>query len=158
MLKRQIKNIIFVYIILIVLTNNCAHAAHIYPEKVYQHYWCQKVCGVVEYRLPQGQRVDCLTKTHAIEFDFANKVYEGIGQAIYYSVATGLKPGIVLIIEEEKDKKYLEILKMVSKNKSIDYWIITPSELQRKQANCNKFNLFGTQNKLTRLSFFNLSL
>ncbi len=158
MLKRQIKNIIFVYIILIVLTNNCAHAAHIYPEKVYQNYWCQKVCGVVEYRLPQGQRVDCLTKTHAIEFDFANKVYEGIGQAIYYSVATGLKPGIVLIIEEEKDKKYLEILKMVSKNKSIDYWIITSSELQRKQANCNKFNLFGTQNKLTRLSFFNLSL
>lgn len=128
----KIKKIILYFpLLFIILTNIQVDAAHIYQEKVYQNYWCQKVCGTLEYRLPQGQRVDCLTKTHAIEFDFANKVYEGIGQAIYYSVATGLKPGVVLIIEdEEKEKKYLDILKMVSKCQGIDFWIIKPEDIR----------------------------
>lgn len=114
-----------------IFNSDYAYSAHIYQEKIYQNYWCQNVCGIIEYRLPQGQRVDCLTKTHAIEFDFANKVYEGIGQAMYYSVATGLKPGVVLIIENvEKDQKYLEILKVVSKYKGIDFWIIKPEDIR----------------------------
>ena len=128
----RLKNsIIYFPLLFIILTNIQVDAAHIYQEKIYQNYWCQKVCGTLEYRLPQGQRVDCLTKTHAIEFDFANKVYEGIGQAIYYSVATGLKPGVVLIIEdEEKEKKYLDILKMVSKCQGIDFWIIKTEDIR----------------------------
>ena len=50
---------------------------------------------------------------------------------MYYSVATGLKPGVVLIIENvEKDQKYLEILKVVSKYKGIDFWIIKPEDIR----------------------------
>lgn len=42
---------------------------------------------------------------YAIEFDFSRgtKVYECIGQALYYGLVTGRKPGAVLIIEEEKE-------------------------------------------------------
>ena len=127
----QAKSVILIFIFFLIFNSDYAYSAHIYQEKIYQNYWCQNVCGIIEYRLPQGQRVDCLTKTHAIEFDFANKVYEGIGQAMYYSVATGLKPGVVLIIENvEKDQKYLEILKVVSKYKGIDFWIIKPEDIR----------------------------
>lgn len=128
----KLKNkILYFPLLFILLTNIQVEAARINQEKIYQNYWCKKVCGITEYRLPQGQRVDCLTKSHAIEFDFANKVYEGIGQAIYYSVATGLKPGIVLIVEnDKKDEKYLEILKVVSKYQGIDFWIIKPEDIK----------------------------
>lgn len=128
----RLKNkILYFPLLFFILTNIQVEAARIHQEKIYQNYWCQKVCGISEYRLPQGQRVDCLTKSHAIEFDFANKVYEGIGQAIYYSVATGLKPGVVLIVEnDKKDEKYLEILKIVSKYQGIDFWIIKPEDIK----------------------------
>lgn len=130
-LNKIIIKLLYFPLLFLLLTNLPVYSERIHPEKVYQNYWCQKVCGISEYRLPQGQRVDCLTKSHAIEFDFANKVYEGIGQAIYYSVATGLKPGIVLIVEnDKKDEKYLEILKTVSKYKGIDFWIIKPEDIR----------------------------
>ena len=49
-------------------------------EADYQKEWCQHRGGLVEYRLKDKTRVDCLTLTHAIEFDFANKWAESIGQ------------------------------------------------------------------------------
>jgi hypothetical protein len=56
-------------------------------------------------------RCDCLTTTHAIEFDFADKWYEAVGQSLYYSYMSGEKPGIVLILENPTDAKYLTRLK-----------------------------------------------
>jgi hypothetical protein len=56
--------------------------------------------------LPGGTRCDCLTDTHAIEFDFGNKWAEALGQSSYYSLQTGRKPGIVLILENMKDRRY----------------------------------------------------
>jgi hypothetical protein len=53
--------------------------------------------------LPDGTRCDCLTDTHAIEFDFGNKWAEAIGQSAYYALQTGKKndpvPFSVLIID-----------------------------------------------------------
>lgn len=56
--------------------------------------------------MPDGTRCDCLTETHAVEFDFGEKWSEAIGQSLYYSLQTGKKAGIVLIIETIKDRKY----------------------------------------------------
>jgi len=56
----------------------------------------------MEVVLPDRTRCDCLTETHAIEFDFGKKGAEAIGQAFQ----TGKRPGIVLILEEEKDRKH----------------------------------------------------
>lgn len=52
------------------------NAKHLYLEKDYQAYWCNANNGVMEYKLPDYTRVDCLTNSHAIEFDFAPKVYK----------------------------------------------------------------------------------
>ena len=56
--------------------------------------------------LPDGTRCDCLTDTHAIEFDFGSKWTEAIGQSAYYALQTSKKAGIVLILETIKDRKY----------------------------------------------------
>ena len=60
----------------------------------------------VEVTLPDGTRCDCLTDTHAIEFDFGDGWAEAIGQSAYYSLQTKKKPGVVLILETTKDRKY----------------------------------------------------
>lgn len=75
------------------------------PEAYYQAAWCNER-GVTEYRLDDGARVDCLTKTHAVEVDFARKWAEAIGQALYYAAATDKKPGILLIVGKD-DTRYL---------------------------------------------------
>ncbi len=105
-------------------------AAHSYLEKEYQNHWCQINSGVTEHILPDSTRVDCLTKDYAIEFDFASKWAESIGQALYYSHCTGKKAGVVLILENpQKDQKYLDRLNAVAKTYGITVWTIKPSDL-----------------------------
>jgi len=83
-----------------------AWAKHLHPEKWYQEKWCGENNGTVEVVLPDKTRCDCLTATHAIEFDFGKKWAEAIGQSLYYSLQTGKKAGIVLILEKPEDYKY----------------------------------------------------
>ena len=83
-----------------------AQAGHLHPEKYYQEKWCRAHGGQAEVTMPDHTRCDCLTETHAIEFDFGNKWAEAIGQSLHYSFQTGKKPGIVLIVEDIKDQKY----------------------------------------------------
>ena len=75
-------------------------------EKWYQERWCRKQGEQVEVVLPDKTRCDCVTDTHAIEFDFGNNWTEAIGQSSYYSIQTNKKAGIVLILENMKDRKY----------------------------------------------------
>ena len=94
-------------------------------ERDYQAEWC-KGKGVTEYVLPDRTRVNCLTDTHAIEFDWASKWAEAIGQSLYYSFVTNKKAGIVIILKSEKDKRHLRKLYSVIEhnNLDIDVWII----------------------------------
>jgi hypothetical protein len=41
-----------------------------HPEKWYQERWCREQGGQIEVVLPDKTRCDCVTDTHAIEFDF----------------------------------------------------------------------------------------
>ena len=59
----------------------------LHNESQYQSKWCSEVLGVKEYRLNDKTRVDCLTKTHAIEFDFANNT-----KVLDSAFITALKP------------------------------------------------------------------
>ena len=70
-------------------------------------------------------RVDCLTKDYAIEFDFGSKWAESIGQALYYSIQTGKKPGIVLILEKESDIKYWVRLNTVIEHSDLNIKTLT---------------------------------
>ena len=83
-----------------------AFGGRVKPEKWYQARWCEANGGKAEVVLPDRTRCDCLTTTHAIEFDFGNKWTEAVGQSLYYAIQTGKRAGIVLIIEHEKDRKY----------------------------------------------------
>ena len=51
-----------------------------HPEKWYQKKWCEGV----EVVLPDGTRCDCVTDTHAIEFDFGNNWAGAIIMSIPY--------------------------------------------------------------------------
>jgi len=101
------------------------------PEKVYQAAWCASAGGIAEVVLPDRTRVDCLTATHAIEVDFAAKWAESIGQALYYAQATGRAPGILLIMEEQGDRRFLERLLKVTERLGVAVWTATPEELGR---------------------------
>ncbi|UCD31997.1 MAG: hypothetical protein JSV38_14735 [Desulfobacterales bacterium] len=77
-----------------------------HPEKWYQEKWCREQRGQVEVVLHDKTRCDCVTDTHAIEFDFGSNWAEAIGQSSYYALQTGKRAGIVLMLVNLKDRKY----------------------------------------------------
>lgn len=74
-------------------------------EKDYVNKYCT---GIKEYTLPDKTRIDCLTDEYAIEFDFAKKWAESIGQSLYYAKKTGKKPAVAIITSGEQDMKYIK--------------------------------------------------
>ena len=80
-----------------------------YKEADYVNAYCK---GITEYRLPDKTRVDCLTDEYAIEFDWAKKWAESIGQAKYYAKMTGKKPAVAIILKSKKDKRYIKRIQM----------------------------------------------
>ncbi|MBS4759135.1 MAG: hypothetical protein KHX03_00350 [Clostridium sp.] len=114
-------------------------ASHQYLEKEYQNQWCKANKGLTEVTLPDSVRVDCVTDEYAIEFDFAYKWAESIGQSLYYSHCTGKKAGVVLIMEKpQKDMKYFERLNAVAKKYNIKVWTMTPCDMIDKKKTCEK--------------------
>lgn len=124
---------IFISFLIIFCSSPCVFSAgaHKYYEKEYQNVWCSENNGILEVILPDKARVDCVTSTHAIEFDFAQKWSESIGQALYYAAVLNKKAGVVLIMENgEKDIKYLERLKKVAELYNITVWTMNSADLE----------------------------
>lgn len=108
-------------ILILLLIAMPVEAKRIYLEKVYQTQWCNQHNGKMEYRLNDKARVDCVTDTLAVEFDFANKWAECVGQALYYGRQTKKQPACVLIMENgEKDLKYLYRLRRAAYKKGVN--------------------------------------
>ena len=86
-------------------------------EEYYSKKFCNEMSGQNEYVLEDLSRVDCLTDTHAYEVDWADgmKIYESIGQALYYSSQTGKLPGILLLIRKENSEKHIRKVREVIK-------------------------------------------
>lgn len=85
-------------------------------EANYVNAYCK---GQVEYRLPDKTRVDCLTDEYAIEFDWAKKWAESIGQSLYYAEMTGKKPAVAIIVKSPSDEKYIKRIEAVGKGITI---------------------------------------
>ena len=113
------KRILFLTIL---LTLTKCYAGRLYNETYYQNLWCNEQKGITEYKLSDYTRVDCLTETHAVEFDFAKKWAEAVGQSIHYGMMTDKTPAIVLIIEQSKDFIYYERLKPICAKLGIELW------------------------------------
>lgn len=109
-------------LICLILTISPAWAKRLHPEAEYQRVWCEKHKGTMEYVIKtknQGSgRVDCLTDTLAVEVDFANKWHQCLGQALDYAAHTRKTPACVLIIEKEKDWKYVRRLRYTIQKKA----------------------------------------
>lgn len=90
---------------------------HKYKEADYVNAYCN---GKIEHVLPHSNtRVDCLTDTYAIEFDYAPKWEEAIGQALYYAKVTDRKPAVAVIMKSWLDEKYVNRIIEVDKNITI---------------------------------------
>lgn len=77
-------------------------------EAYYVSQWCRDDFGKTEFPLWDNTRVDCLTKDYAIEFDFAHKWAESVGQSLYYAKMTGKKPAVAIIMSDLSDYKYVK--------------------------------------------------
>lgn len=121
---------IFLIILLLCLFPQNSTAAHFYKEAEYQKSWCEGNNGVMEYKNPDNTRTDCVTDKYAIEFDFAPKWAEMIGQSLYYGIMTGKKPGAVIIVENPKrDVSYLKRAQVLAKKYKVKLWTIGPEDI-----------------------------
>ena len=92
-------------------------------EKDYVNQYCK---GITEYTLPDKTRIDCLTDEYAIEFDYAKKWAESVGQSLYYAKKTGKKPAVAIILSKESDKKYIQRIQDIDKGITV-FEIYTPN-------------------------------
>lgn len=130
---KTVKFYIFLFLILF-LTVSPVSGKRLYHEAVYQKKWCMVHQGIPEYKLPDAARVDCLTTDLAVEFDFADKWAECVGQAIYYGKMTNRQGACVLIMENgEKDIKYLKRLRRAAYRKGVNVRTFTlkPSYVEK---------------------------
>ncbi|MBW7957207.1 MAG: hypothetical protein H3C68_04870 [Deltaproteobacteria bacterium] len=118
------------FLALLLITPSALLAGERHPERDYQSYWCGLAGGTAEFVLPDRARVDCLTDEHAVEVDFAPKWAEAIGQSLYYAAVTGKKPGILLIMRDEGDTRYLERLFRASAGLGITVWTASSVDMK----------------------------
>ena len=104
-------------LLLLILSISSFSSYAIENEAYYSEKFCNEMSGQSEYVLKDLSRVDCLTDTHAFEVDWAEgmKVYEAIGQSLYYSSETGKLPGILLLIRKENSEKHIRKIREVIK-------------------------------------------
>ena len=118
------------------------HVHHQHNEESYQQAWCSTHNGIMEYENSDFTRVDCLTKKHAVEFDFANKWHESIGQALHYATMTGKKAKVVLILDDPITQMiYFKRIKKIGKKYKFDVEYVTNDILQLdKDGRCKNPN------------------
>jgi len=77
-------------------------------EMDYVNDIAKKIGGEKEVVLWDKTRCDLLTNDYAYEVDYAPKWAEAIGQAQWYSIVTGKKPGVILILDNlEDDRRHI---------------------------------------------------
>ena len=126
--KSEIK--IFLALIVIVLgyffanntelTDSFKPVSYVQNTEMKEKNYVQKYCkGKIEYVLSDKTRVDCLTEEYAIEYDWAHKWAESIGQSLYYAHMTGLKPAVAIILKRPEDEKYIKRIQLADERITI---------------------------------------
>ena len=117
------SNNLFLIIILLIISIN-GHATE--TEKYYSDKFCDEISGHSDYSLNDKSRIDCMTETHAFEVDWADgmKVYEAIGQSLYYASQTDKVPGILLLIRKDNFEKHIRKIKEVIRYFNLDIELI----------------------------------
>lgn len=111
----------WVFIFIAIFITGVAHAKHKMLEREYVSQYCD---GRPEFVLPDRTRIDCLTDKYAIKFDFASKWAQALGQSLHYARMTGRNPAIYLILESEKDSRFIDILAPLCNMYGINLFLI----------------------------------
>jgi len=123
----RVSGVAIVFVILLLLLSGCSEKKH--NEKYYQAKLCNELGGVMEQRLLDRTRVDCLTDEYAIEVDFSKKWAEAVGQSLYYAIMTEKKPAVGFIVGEgKKEKRRLKRLERLADKYHIKVFIIKRGE------------------------------
>jgi len=103
----DIKDLIFCFLLLIAVffISHQASAARFMLESEYVNETCP--VESVEIKNSDNTRTDCLNDVFSIEYDFADKWAECVGQAKHYARLNGNLSACVLIIENYSDCKYV---------------------------------------------------
>jgi hypothetical protein len=111
---------------LLILCFAFAFPAKAESEKAFVQTWAAANKGKVNVRLADGTRCAVVTATHAVDFAFAAKWQDAVGQALYHASQLNKHPGIVLIMADAKDAVYRQRLDATISvfNLPIDVWEI----------------------------------
>lgn len=83
-----------------------------------------KYRAITEAMMPDGSRCDLLSDEYATEVDWVGKWRESIGQATLYSIWTGKKPAVLLLVKDaEKDKIDLLRCRLVCERLQIEMFV-----------------------------------
>jgi len=92
-------------------------------ESYYQHEFAVAMNGRTEVRLMDGTRADIVTDKYAIEVDFGAKWAEAIGQSLSYAIHLDKKAGVLLVIKDDSEIRFLERLMKVAVEHDIQVWV-----------------------------------
>lgn len=95
MVKNMLAQFVFGSFSAFAITQALAVDTSNWRESDYQLALCDGMR--TEVRLGNYGRVDCVSETHVIEVEWADKFKEGVGQALTYSTSTALIPGLILV-------------------------------------------------------------
>lgn len=93
-------------------------------EVYYQNLFAKDINGQTEVVLNDKASVDIVTDTYAIEVDFAPKWAESIGQCLYYGIMMNKKPGILLVVDGNKEQRYINRVLYTAEYYHITVWIL----------------------------------
>jgi hypothetical protein len=127
------SRVIIIYFVISTLLISPAVGKRLHGEDVYNKHFCEQLSGSTEfYLLDKSGRVDCITDKYAIEADHADKYTEGITQALYYGMKTDKMPGLLLIVEQAEQYKYVDRASEIIKfyNLPVRVWISKPEDIQ----------------------------
>ena len=92
-------------------------------ESYYQKKFAEIVKGEREVVLEDRTRVDIVTDTHVIEVDFGEKWAESIGQSLHYEGMLNKQAGVLLVLDLDKEERFLDRLIGVAAKHGIDVWV-----------------------------------
>lgn len=116
---------IFILLFLLISLTAFSQKQH---EKYYQNLIAERMHGRTEVVLNDRTRADIVTDTFAIEVDFAHKWAESIGQSLHYAHKLHKKAGIILILDGQKDDRFVQILMPDAIELGITVWVVLTTD------------------------------
>jgi len=121
------KKIFCTVFCLTLLISGMSRADETKDRRWYRDTWCTEHSGQTDV-LMEADRMscDCLTETHAVRVEFGPDWTRAIGFALHYSLQTGKRGGIVLVLDHSKDyRHWIRLNALLQEYKlPIDAWYI----------------------------------